>query len=179
MKTRCRGVGFGYLYAMALFGSIPTLRSQLASNAAIAAAFAYIEEIFQPGSPIMARIKAVPVGETVRIDLPHGAYAMEQAYLTKARSAGRFESHLQYIDIQVIVDGAEIMAVTDVKHCSVSENLTPGKDLIFYRDVAEASSLHLRVGEAAVFFPADAHMPCLLVGKPAIVRKTVVKIPVL
>ena len=53
------------------------------------------------------------------------------------------------------------------------------KDLIFYRDVPEASLLRLRAGEAAVYFPVDAHMPCLLVDKPAIVRKTVVKVPVL
>lgn len=52
-------------------------------------------------------------------------------------------------------------------------NLTPT------RDVPEASLLRLRAGEAAVYFPVDAHMPCLLVDKPAIVRKTVVKVPVL
>ena len=179
MKTRCRGWRFGYLYRMALFGSIPTLRAQLASNPAIAAALTYVDEIFQPDSPVMARIKSVPVGEPLRIDLAHGVYAMEQAYLTKARAAARLESHLQYIDIQVIVEGDEQMAVTDVKYCAVVENLTPSKDLIFYRDVPDASLLRLRAGEAAVYFPVDAHMPCLLVDKPAIVRKTVVKVPVL
>jgi biofilm protein TabA len=163
---------------MAVFGSLSTVRAQLASNAAFAAAFAYLDELSPPGSPVLARLLALPVGESQRLDLAQGVFALEQAYLTKERSVARMESHLQYVDIQVVVAGTEAMAVTDVRHCTVTENLTPAKDLIFYQDVPAASLLWFTAGEAAVFHPADAHMPGLAVGTPAVVRKVVLKVPV-
>jgi YhcH/YjgK/YiaL family protein len=53
------------------------------------------------------------------------------------------------------------------------------RDLATYLDAADASQLRLRAGEAAVFFPVDVHMPSLRVGaEPALVRKSVVKVPV-
>ncbi len=163
---------------MAIFGSLSTVRMQSAPSAAFAVAWAYLDEVFQAGSAANARLLGVPVGESRRIELTEGVFAMEQAYLAKDRSVARMESHLQYIDIQVIVAGVEAMAVTDVDQCTVTENLTPAKDLIFYRDLPSASLLQFRAGEAAVFHPADAHMPGIAVGAPTVVRKTVLKVPV-
>ena len=164
---------------MALFGSLATVRAQLAHAAHFQAAFAYLDECLKPGCPGLARILAVDAGKTERVDLSGGAFALEQAYLTKARAEGFFESHRKFIDIQVVVSGEELLEVSEISRLVVSEDLTPGKDLIKYQTPVAPSVLRLRAGEVAVFFPADGHMPSLAVSAPSLVYKTVVKVPVL
>lgn len=164
---------------MALFGSLPVVRSQLAGAPSFARALAYVEEILRPGSEAHARLAAVPAGETLRVELGGGVFALEQAYTAKPVAEGKWESHLSYIDVQVVVSGDELMEVTDVSRLRVAENFTPEKDLLFYHSYAEGSVLRVRAGELAVFYPADAHKPSLAAGSPAAsVRKTVVKVPV-
>ena len=163
---------------MAVFGSLATVRAQLARHAHFDTAFAYLDELARPGSVALARLQGVAAGESQRIELAGGVFALEQAYLSKRRSAGRWESHLKYIDIQVVFAGEEFMAVIDRARLAVTENLTPAKDLIFYRDSDAASLLRFGAGEAAVFYPVDAHLPGLAIGAPALVRKVVLKVPV-
>ena len=163
---------------MAIFGSIATVRAQLARHAHFDTAFAYLDEFARPGSAALARLQAVTTGESNRIELAGGVFALEQAYLTKRRPEGRMESHLKYIDIQVIFAGEECLAVIDIARLTVTENLTPAKDLIFYRDSDAASLLRIGAGEAAVFYPADGHLGGLAIGAPALVRKVVLKVPV-
>lgn len=163
---------------MAIFGSLDTVRAQLATNPAFQRALAYVEECLSPDSAAAARLRAVKVGDTERVELGGGVFALEQAYQSKPRAEGRWEAHRAYIDVQVIVVGEELMEVTDVSRLRVAEDFTPAKDLLFYQSFDEGSVLRVKAGEAAVFFPVDAHKPSLAVGAPALVRKTVVKVPV-
>jgi biofilm protein TabA len=164
---------------MAIFGTLDTLRAQLARPEQFAATLAYVAEALRPDSAVRARIGGIAAGVTERVELPGGAFALEQAYLTKPRAEGRWESHRAYIDVQVIVAGEELMEVVDAAHLAVAEDFRPAKDLIFYRPFDGGSVLRVRAGEAAVFFPSDAHLPSLSAGATAmLVRKTVVKVPV-
>lgn len=163
---------------MAVIGTLPVVQAQLAPTPVFADACAYLARALTPGTPEHARVLAVPVGETRRVELAAGAFALEQAYLGKARAEGRYESHHRYVDLQAIVAGEEWMELTDVARLSLAEDLSAARDLLFYHDFAEGSRLRVRAGEVAVFFPADAHMPSLAVGQPTVVRKTVVKVPV-
>jgi YhcH/YjgK/YiaL family protein len=164
---------------MALFGSLSTVRTQLVDRPAFRTALAYVEEILRPGSPAHARLQAVAMGATGRVELGDGIFALEQAYVAKPPAEGRWESHLVYIDVQVVVSGDELMEVTEVSRLSVAEDFRPAKDLLFFGDYAEGSVLRVRTGEVAVFYPSDAHKPSLASGAPAaLVRKTVVKVPV-
>jgi biofilm protein TabA len=164
---------------MAFFGTLDTLRAQLVRPEHFAAAFAYVAEALRPGSAAHMRIAQIAAGTTGRVELAGGAFALEQAYLTKSRTEGRWESHRAYIDVQVVVAGEELMEVTDASRLAVAEDLTPQKDLIFYQPFDAGSVLRVHAGEVAVFFPMDAHLPSLRVGaEAALVRKTVVKVPV-
>jgi biofilm protein TabA len=164
---------------MALFGSLATIRAQLAHSAHFQAAFAYLDDVFKSGSAARERILAIEPGKSGRVELAGGAFALEQAYLTKTRSQGFFESHRAYIDVQVIVSGEELLEVADVAKLTVSEDFTPGKDLIKYQMFDAASVLRLSAGEAAVFFPIDGHMPSIAIQSPGVVHKSVIKVPVL
>jgi biofilm protein TabA len=164
---------------MAIFGTLDTLRAQLARPEHFAATLAYVTEALRPDSAVQARIGRIAVGTTERVELAGGAFALEQVYLAKPRTDVRWESHCAHIDVQVVVAGEELIEVGDIAHLTVVEDLRPGKDVIFYRPFDGGSVLRVRAGAAAVFFPSDAHLPSLRPGAAAtLVRKTVIKVPV-
>lgn len=162
---------------MAIFGPFHQVKTQL-SPARFAAALAYVEEALRTGSAARERIGRIAVGVTERLDLAGGSFALEQVYHPKQRPDGFFESHRNYIDVQVIVEGEELMEVEDISRLAVSQPYLPERDLIKYADTAVASVLRMRAGDVAVFFPEDGHMPSLQWRAPGLVRKTVVKVPV-
>ena len=164
---------------MALFGSLSTVEAQLADHATFAAAYAYLKEALDPTSAVFARIGAVQVGDTQRVDLADGSFALEQAYYSKPSAEGRYESHQAYIDLQAIVGGEEFIEVADIGHLTVNDAQWAERDVAFYEDFAAGSRWRLSAGEIAVFFPVDGHKPSLVTTEPAVVRKTVVKVPVL
>jgi len=162
---------------MAQFAPFSTLQAQQ-SSAQFASAFAYVAAILKPGTPEHTRLKAMAPGSQ-RIELGGGLYAMEQVYNTKARPDCFFEAHRKYIDVQVMVEGEEAMEVTDIARLKPTMDYSAERDVIKYADVAGASRLVMRAGDAALFFPIDGHMPSIqLDGKAVLVRKTVVKVPV-
>ena len=164
---------------MAIIGSVATVREQAPRTPAFAAAWSYIKELLRSGSAVHARLGALARGESQKHDLANGVFVIEQAYDTKPRAEGFFESHRKYIDIQVIVAGCETMEVVDVARATVRQPYYEERDLIVYEDAADASAMRLTAGEAAIFFPADVHMPSLRLGaEAALVRKSVLKVPV-
>jgi biofilm protein TabA len=162
---------------MAVFGSLSAVRAQLAHDPRFTAAFAYLAEALQPGSAPHRRIAAVAVGATERIELPGGAFALEQAYLAKPRAEAFLESHRNYIDVQAVVAGEEIQEVVDIAHLTVDAPYHPERDLIKYHDCRDTSLLAARARLVAVFFPVDGHISRAS-AQPGLVRKTVVKVPV-
>lgn len=163
---------------MALFGSLTTVRAQLAPAPAFALALDYVQRCLTPGTPEAARLAAVALDATERVELGDGVFALEQAYVAKPPAQGRWEAHKAHIDVQVVVSGRELMGVTEVSRLTVAEDHRPERDLLFFAAFEAGSTLRVAAGEVAVFFPADGHMPSLADGEPGVVRKTVVKVPV-
>ncbi len=163
---------------MAIFGSFATVRMQVAADARFAVAMAYVAEALQPGSSAASRIAGIAQGVTEKIELAAGSFALEQVYVPRLRPEGFFESHRNYIDVQVIVEGEELMEIQEIARLKVSEPYLPERDLVKYADPADTSVLRMRAGDVAIFFPEDGHMPSLRWRGPGLVRKTVVKVPV-
>lgn len=69
------------------------------------------------------------------------------------------------------------MGVREVEGLVLAEDYRADRDLMFFASTEPASMLRVKAGGVAIFFPADAHMPSLADGAPALVRKTVVKVP--
>ncbi len=165
---------------MALYGSLESVRAQAPRAEGFARAFAYVDELFRAGSDVHLRVKAIASGDTEKVQLGEGAFVIEQAYESKLRADGFFESHLKYIDVQTVFEGEEAMEVSDVRRMKVRQPYNPDRDLIIYDDNTDASLLRVFAGQIAIFFPTDAHMPSLRIrATPVGVRKCVVKIPVL
>ena len=163
---------------MALYGSLDVLPLQVAQAAHFAAAFAYVAEARRAGTEAHRLLAGLPAGETGRVELTGGAFALPQAYVSRGRTEGRWETHRAYIDLQAVLEGEELMEVADRERLVVQEDLTPGRDVIFYQPFDEGSVLRLKPGLAAIYFPPDAHLGCIAVGKPGLVRKVVVKVPI-
>lgn len=124
--------------------------------------------------------------KAVEDNLPSGRYeingsnvfAFIQEYTSKEESS--FEAHKNYIDIQFIVSGTEVIYAADLSCLSVKEDYSPEKDIMFLNDYDKASKIVLEKGEYGIFFPWDAHKPGLCFnGKPDNVKKIVVKVRVI
>jgi len=113
------------------------------------------------------------------VELADGSFALEQVYHAKPRADVFLESHRKYIDVQVVVSGAERMEVIDISRLTVSQAYLAERDLIKYADLTVTSHLAMVAGNVAVFFPVDGHLSTLdPAAGPVLVRKSVVKVPV-
>ena len=161
---------------MAIFGSIETVRAQCTASPSLQKALDYVEKLLRPDSPERARLFALPAGESVRVELGSGMFAIDAAYLSKPRAEVFFETHRKYIDVQAVLEGEEFMEIADRKRLTLDVPYDAERDLIKYQDYADTSVLRARDGEIMVFFPVDGHMSHA-VSKRVLVRKTVVKVP--
>jgi len=104
-------------------------------------------------------------------------FALVQHYDSRMPENCRFETHRNYIDIQMLVSGTELVEVRPAVGLAVKEPYKP--DIEFYA-APEPGSVHsilLSPGTAAILFPEDAHRPCIAKGGlPGPVHKIVLKV---
>jgi len=91
-------------------------------------------------------------------------FVLPQVYQPKPIEQGRFEAHRRYLDIQYVASGIERMGYAPADGLETDVAYDSGKDIVFYRNPAEFSSLVVSAGSFAVFYPADAHMPGIRLG---------------
>jgi YhcH/YjgK/YiaL family protein len=103
-------------------------------------------------------------------------FALVQRYHTKPREQGVWEAHRRYLDVQYVAAGIECMGVAPLQNLTVTQPYAADNDcelLAGNGDLVTASA-----STFAIFFPQDAHMPCLACGEPSPVVKVVVKVAV-
>ncbi len=127
------------------------------------------------------------IDKAVRENYPAGKYEIEgkelyasvQEYNSKLEADAKFEGHRNYIDIQFVISGVEIIKVADIAGMTPKNDYNPEKDVEFYEKNADASALVVNAGEYAILFPHDIHMPGVSRQEtPAPVKKIVVKVKV-
>jgi YhcH/YjgK/YiaL family protein len=80
---------------------------------------------------------------------------------TKKKEEANLESHRQYIDIQMPLTGTETFGVKPTQGClSPIGDFDTERDIIFYEDMPN-EYITLSKGEFIIFFPEDAHAPCI------------------
>lgn len=105
-------------------------------------------------------------------------YISFQSYTTQDRESCKYESHKDYIDVQYIISGEEIIAVTTPGLLSVSEPYNAEKDVMFYDDLVDGTEYYLDKGDFVVLDPLDVHMPKIKMNEPCFVKKAVAKIKI-
>lgn len=118
--------------------------------------------------------------EDGRYDFSDGSFAAVSSYETKLRKDSCFEAHRQYIDVQLMLKGREIIAVEhiDVMHKYECLKAFEDGDLELFALNDEGFDNVIAEGEFVILRPEDGHMPGVCIGAPSPVQKVVFKIPV-
>lgn len=96
-------------------------------------------------------------------------------YLTEDVKERKYEAHRKYIDLQYVISGQELIGITKLDNHEVLEPYDEGRDIAFFN----VQDGEYRVADNSVFFiffPDDAHQPCVKVDPVDSVRKIVFKI---
>ena len=117
-------------------------------------------------------------------ELPLGKHEIEgekifvlvQEYTTQKEEEKKWESHEKYIDIQLIIEGQEVMGYVPISDLIIEEDLRPEQDMIFYKETLKGSNIKFSNDEYAIFFPEDGHKPGCALNDCSKIRKIVVKV---
>ena len=107
------------------------------------------------------------INKAIEEDLPVGKYEIDgraiwasvQEYETKTEPDGKWEAHRDYIDVQFVREGREVIYTKRVGALEESVPYNPEKDVVFYKNISDASAQVLESGEWALLFPEDAQRP--------------------
>ena len=104
-------------------------------------------------------------------------------YFTKSENEKFWESHKKYLDVQIMINGTEKVAINDIRDMEV-KSFDEEKDLTILEG-DKAFDIIMKTGDVLVFFPNDVHKPELNVSenddsgsRRKIVTKVVFKIEI-
>jgi YhcH/YjgK/YiaL family protein len=100
-------------------------------------------------------------------------FALVQEYTTRNAGDCRWEAHRMYTDVQYVVSGSERMGFSNISDARELEGYDAARDVAFFEPGEDFITVH--AGMFAIFTPDDVHAPCGAAGKPATVRKIVMK----
>lgn len=162
---------------MAIFGNIETIKSQL-NDKRFEKAFLYIQKLQDKNSLEYKSLSLIELDKCNKIVLDENSFVLEQSYITKNKKDCLFESHKKYIDIQYMFKGDEIMEVENIDNLSVTTAYNEDLDYAKYTQTNNSSTLIIKENELAIFYPQDAHMPCIKIDENKKIIKAVFKIAV-
>ena len=162
---------------MAIFGNIETVKEQI-NYKKFEKAFLYIQKLQDKNSLEYKSLANIGLDECNKIVLDENCFVLEQAYITKDKKDCFFESHRKYIDIQYIFSGVEIMEVENINKLQITKEYDSSLDFAKYAQSLDTSSLIINENELAIFYPNDAHMPCIKLNENQKLIKAVFKIAV-
>jgi len=111
-----------------------------------------------------------------RHDITENTYAKVQEYTTV--STKDFEAHKDFIDIQYIINGQEIIEVAPTsKAGEVTMPYSKEKDCILYASAQDVDEIFVTPEVFCILFPHEAHKPGITFENPSEIRKVIVKVP--
>lgn len=105
-----------------------------------------------------------------------GGFLMVQEGITNPIEKCNFETHKEYIDVQYVVEGSEIMAWADKNDLKCAIQYDEKKDAAFYE--GKGTVIEIKAGMSYIMFPSDAHKACCHTDMPKKYKKYVIKLPV-
>ena len=108
-------------------------------------------------------------------------FANVHEYITKDQELCVWESHQHTIDIQYVISGSEQilwMPTSELEGPTKTfDNIDRQEWKVKNHGSPLPSKIILSAGFFAVFLPNEGHCPMIKDGNPALIRKTVIKIP--
>lgn len=111
-----------------------------------------------------------------RYELENGVYAMVGTHDT--RTAGKYEAHRRYADLQLILQGSEIIEYAHLSDMTNADAYDEsGDSILFDCDPQNKICLKMLPMRFAFLLPEDAHKPLMYLNDKQS-RKIIFKIPV-
>lgn len=124
----------------------------------------------------MEAVKALPALEVGRYEF-EGGFFMVQKGSTKPLSEGTFEAHRKYIDVQILMEGSEEVAWSEITDLTTSSEYSPEKDAERFTGTFD-HVIKISEGMFYAAFPHDGHKPVSHTSQPQTFTKIVMKLPV-
>ena len=114
-----------------------------------------------------------------RYDLVDGeSFFLIACYQTKKIQDTQFEAHRKFIDIQIVLEGVELIYTSPFSRFIADVHGYDKEKDIQFGKTAVPDILLLKEGDFVVFYPEDAHNPGCSVGEQSVdVKKAIFKIP--
>ena len=103
-------------------------------------------------------------------------FALVQSYQTAPAATKKWEAHRDYVDIQYVVSGAELMGYAPRSLLRETEAHDPARDVAFYADSEVKSFVRLQAGMFCILGPEDVHLPGVSIVGPTPIKKVVLKV---
>ncbi|MGT2799928.1 YhcH/YjgK/YiaL family protein [Streptococcus marmotae] len=107
----------------------------------------------------------------------NGGFIFFQTGITKFRKEAKFETHRKYIDVQVILEGSEYLALADPSQLNTIISYDANKDVEKYEGEIR-NYIRIDKGMAYVCFPWDAHQAVFHLQEPSYFKKAVIKLEI-
>ena len=131
-----------------ILDNIENCQQYYSLHSGIERAFEYIKSV---------DLADLPIGK-VEIDGKNLFFSIAEMPI-KAAEECKLEIHRQYIDIQIPIDGVELMGWKSSTQLSLPVGVyESAKDYQFYNDLP-TNYIEVKPFEFAIFFPSDAHQP--------------------
>ncbi len=105
-------------------------------------------------------------------------FAKVQEYQTSPAQERKFESHRDYFDVQVVREGIERHDIALSEELEPLTEYDPQKDVIKLKAPQIYSSIIVKPGMFAVYYPQDIHRPNCNVSGRSNVRKICMKVKI-
>ena len=163
---------------MAIFGKLTDLQKQFGNINELDLVFSYLRQAIISNTEVNTRICSMNRDQYEKIEITSEIFAIEQSYYTRQSEETLFESHIKYIDIQILISVEETIEVVHTDLLEVDSEYNKEGDYSLYKVNPDSSKIIMKNGDLSILFPEDGHMPGLKSGnKSQRVFKTVVKVP--
>lgn len=110
------------------------------------------------------------------IQLSGGNRILVQDVTTAPADSKICEAHRQYLDVQYIVEGEEVVGWAPLETLTLEGEFNTTKDVGKY--AGPVDYMRIGAGYCYVAFPEDAHKPGVYLDKPCTIKKLVLKLKV-
>lgn len=166
---------------MAIVGKLHSLEHLFQKTSELKCLYNYLDNCLQKNHTNHQDIINTPINVEKKVELSDGAngmYAILQSYPLKNPENAFYETHIKYIDFQLVVKGTEFFEIGDREDFEIKTPYNEEKDLIIYKRSLKTSKIRLYEGMLAIFFDSDVHAGGLdIESSNSTVSKVVIKVP--
>jgi len=165
---------------MALFGSLATVRAQLA-HWENSHGLRLRRSLLARRLAGTALLDGLTVEQMQKVELGGGVLHCRRRVVTfpaGVPTCPQWKSHKAYIDVQAVIVGEEIMELSDVSNLTVSEDLRRGQGRALLCRVSEAFDVARECRRSRGVLSSRRAPSAGRPAAPTLVRKVVVKVPV-